>query len=62
MALFDFFKKKPSEEEKGRLDEGLEKTRSSFLNKLSKAVVGKSKVNDDFLDELEEILIVSVES
>lgn len=59
MALFDFFKKKPSEEEKGRLDEGLEKTRSSFLNKLSKAVVGKSKVNDDFLDELEEILISS---
>lgn len=59
MALFDFFKKKPSEEQKDRLEEGLEKTRSSFLTKLSKAVVGKSKVDEDFLDELEEILISS---
>lgn len=59
MALFDFFKKKPSEEQKDRLEEGLEKMRSSFLTKLSKAVVGKSKVDEDFLDELEEILISS---
>ena len=59
MALFDFFKKKPSEEQKDRLEEGLEKTRSSFLTKLSKAVVGKSKVDEYFLDELEEILISS---
>jgi fused signal recognition particle receptor len=59
MALFDFFKKKPSEEQKDRLEEGLEKTRSSFLTKLSKAVVGKSKVDENFLDELEEVLISS---
>ena len=59
MALFDFFKKKPSEEQKDRLEEGLEKMRSSFLTKLSKAVVGKSKVDEYFLDELEEILISS---
>jgi fused signal recognition particle receptor len=59
MGLFDIFKKKPSEEQKERLDESLEKTRGSFINKLSKAVVGKSKVDDDFLDDLEEILISS---
>jgi fused signal recognition particle receptor len=59
MGLFDIFKKQPKEEEKERLDKGLEKTRGSFFNKLSKAVVGKSKVDDDFLDELEEILISS---
>jgi fused signal recognition particle receptor len=59
MGLFDIFKKQPKEEEKQRLDKGLEKTRGSFFNKLSKAVVGKSKVDDDFLDELEEILISS---
>lgn len=59
MGLFDIFKKQPKPEEKERLDKGLEKTRGSFFNKLSKAVVGKSKVDDDFLDELEEILISS---
>jgi fused signal recognition particle receptor len=59
MALFDFFKKKPSVDQQDRLEEGLEKTRSSFLNKLSKAIVGKSTIDDDFLDELEEILISS---
>lgn len=59
MGLFDIFKKSPSEEEKKRLDSGLQKTRSSFLEKLSKAVVGKSRLDDDFLDELEEILITS---
>ncbi len=59
MGLFDFFKKKPSEEQKERLDESLEKTRGSFISKISKAVVGKSKIDDDFLDDLEEILISS---
>jgi fused signal recognition particle receptor len=59
MGLFDIFKKAPSQSEKEQLEEGLEKTRTSFLGKLSKAVIGKSKVDDDFLDELEEILITS---
>ena len=59
MGLLDFFKKKPTEEQKEKLDEGLQKTRSSFITKISKAVVGKSTVNDEFLDELEELLISS---
>jgi len=59
MGLLDFFKKKPTVEQKEKLDEGLEKTRSSFISKISKVVVGKSKVDEDFLDKLEEILISS---
>lgn len=59
MGLFDIFKKSPNEEEKEKLNKGLEKTRGSFFSKISKAVVGKSKVDDDFLDDLEEILISS---
>ena len=59
MGLFDIFKKKPSEEQQEKLDKGLEKTRGTFISKLSKAVVGKSRVDEDFLDELEEILISS---
>ena len=47
MGLFDFFKKAPSEEQKEKLDSGLEKTRSSFVNKISKAVVGKSRIDFD---------------
>lgn len=59
MGLLDFFKKKPTEEQKEKLDEGLQKTRSSFITKISKVVVGKSTVDDAFLDELEELLISS---
>ena len=59
MGLLDFFKKKPTEEQKEKLDQGLEHTRSSLFGKLSKAVAGKSRVDDDFLDELEEVLISS---
>ena len=59
MGLLDFFKKKPTEEQKEKLDAGLQKTRSSFITKISKVVVGKSMVNDEFLDELEELLISS---
>ncbi|MBX2984828.1 MAG: signal recognition particle-docking protein FtsY [Bacteroidia bacterium] len=60
MAFFDFLKKKPSEqEEKDALNHGLEKTRTSFLGKLGRIVAGKSEVDDDFLDELEEVLITS---
>jgi len=59
MGILDFFKKKPTEQQKEKLDEGLEKTRSSFITKISKVVVGKSKIDEDFLDELEEVLISS---
>ena len=54
-----FFKKIFSKEKKETLDKGLEKTSATFLNKLSKAVAGKSKVDDDVLDNLEEVLVSS---
>ena len=54
-----FFKKIFSKEKKETLDNGLEKTTSSFFDKLSKAVAGKSKVDDDVLDNLEEVLVSS---
>lgn len=53
------FKNIFSKEKKESLDKGLEKTKTTFFSKLSKAVVGKSKVDDDVLDNLEEILISS---
>jgi len=54
-----FFKKIFSKEKKETLDKGLEKTKVSFLDKLSKAVAGKSKVDADVLDNLEEVLVSS---
>src|SRR5699024_10292567 len=48
-----------SSEKKETLDKGLEKSKSTFLSKLTKAVAGKSKVDDDVLDNLEEILVTS---
>ncbi|QTY27958.1 signal recognition particle-docking protein FtsY [Flavobacterium sp. CS20] len=54
-----FFKKIFNKDKKEDLDEGLEKTKSSFFNKLSKAVAGKSKVDAEVLDDLEEVLISS---
>lgn len=54
-----FFKKIFSSDKKETLDKGLEKSKSSFLGKLSKAVAGKSKVDDEVLDNLEEILVSS---
>ena len=48
-----------SKQKKESLDKGLEKTKQSFFGKLSKAVVGKSKVDEEVLDELEEVLISS---
>ncbi|MFH4966063.1 signal recognition particle-docking protein FtsY [Gaetbulibacter sp. M235] len=54
-----FFKKIFSSEKKETLDKGLEKTKKTFFNKLSKAVAGKSKVDDEVLDNLEEILVSS---
>jgi len=53
------FKKIFSSKKKETLDKGLEKSNSSFFNKLSKAVAGKSKVDDAVLDNLEEVLVSS---
>jgi fused signal recognition particle receptor len=53
------FKKIFSKEKKETLDKGLEKSKTSFFSKLSKAVAGKSKVDDDVLDNLEEVLVSS---
>lgn len=55
MGIFDFF----SKQKKENLDKGLEKTKDSFLGKIARAVVGKSRVDDEVLDNLEEILITS---
>lgn len=54
-----FFKKIFSSEKKESLDKGLEKSKISFFSKLTKAVAGKSKVDDEVLDNLEEILVSS---
>ncbi len=54
-----FLKKIFSKEKKETLDKGLEKSKQSFFSKLSKAVAGKSKVDDDVLDNLEEVLVSS---
>lgn len=54
-----WFKKIFKKEEKDTLDKGLEKSRQGFFEKMTKAVIGKSKVDDEVLDNLEEILIAS---
>ncbi|MGN1255759.1 MAG: signal recognition particle-docking protein FtsY [Bacteroidaceae bacterium] len=55
MGFFDFF----SREKKEVLNQGLEKTKQSFFGKLSRAIMGKSRVDDEVLDNLEEILVTS---
>ena len=55
----NFFKKIFSSEKKETLDKGLEITKTTFFSKLTKAVAGKSKVDDEVLDNLEEVLISS---
>ena len=59
--IFSSDKKDPnlSEQAKQTLDKSLEKSKTSFFSKLTKAVAGKSKVDDDVLDNLEEILVSS---
>ncbi len=54
-----FFKKIFSKDKKETLDKGLEKSKTSFFGKLTKAVAGKSKVDDEVLDNLEEVLVSS---
>ena len=55
MGFFDFF----SKHKKETLDNGLAKTKESMFSKIARAVAGKSKVDDEVLDNLEEILITS---
>lgn len=55
MALFGLFSKKKKED----LDKGLEKTKQSVFSKLSRAIIGKTKVDDEVLDNLEEVLVTS---
>ncbi len=55
MGIFGLFNKKKKE----TLDKGLEKTKQSVFSKLARAVAGKSKVDDEVLDDLEEVLITS---
>jgi fused signal recognition particle receptor len=55
MGIFKFF----SREDKKQLDQGLTKTKESVFGRISRALIGKSRVDDDVLDELEEILITS---
>lgn len=55
MGIFSFF----SKDKKDTLDKGLTKTKEGFLSKLTRAVAGKSKIDDSILDELEEVFITS---
>lgn len=57
MGLFSFFKK--DKEKKEYLEKGLEKTRNNVFDRISKAILGKSKVDDEVLDNLEEVLVSS---
>ncbi|RYE26755.1 MAG: signal recognition particle-docking protein FtsY, partial [Sphingobacteriaceae bacterium] len=60
MGLFDFFKKKENTvTEQQDLEKGLEKTKDNFLSKITKAVAGKSTVDEEVLDDLEEVLVTS---
>jgi fused signal recognition particle receptor len=58
MGFFDFFKRN-TQENKENLDKGLDKTKQSFLSKIARAILGKSTVDDEVLDNLEEVLITS---
>src|ERR1700744_3737366 len=59
MGLFDklFKRNKEQQERKEALDEGLKKTKEGFLSKLTKAIAGKDKVDEEVLDELENALV-----
>ena len=63
MGFFSFFnrdkKKEINEEQKKELDEGLQKSKENFFKKLAKSIAGKSKVDDEVLDNLEEVLVTS---
>ena len=62
MGILDRFINRNDEEEQEKLDEGLEKTRSSFFGKIDRMVRGKDEVDAEVLDELEEILVTDRKS
>ena len=63
MGFFSLFnkdkKKEINEEQKKELNEGLQKSKENFFKKLAKTIIGKSKVDDEVLDNLEEVLVTS---
>ena len=63
MGFFSFFnkdkKQEINEEQKKELNEGLQKSKENFFKKLAKSIAGKSKVDDEVLDNLEEVLVTS---
>src|SRR6056297_2294038 len=59
MGILDRFTSSYDEDEQEKLDEGLDKTRSSFFGKIDRMVRGKDSVDAEVLDELEEVLVTS---
>ena len=59
MKFFDFFGRSKTQQEDDVLEQGLSKTKDSLLSKIARAVVGKSTVDDEVLDNLEEVLVTS---
>jgi fused signal recognition particle receptor len=59
MAVFNIFKGKSERPEDPKLEKSLEKTKESFFSRLSRALIGKSRIDSSFLDDLEEILLSS---
>ncbi len=55
MGIFSFF----SKEKKETLDKGLERTKQGVFSKIARAIAGKSKIDDEILDNLEEVFITS---
>ena len=59
MGIFSFFNKQNKSEDQANLNRGLEKTKKSIFSKITRAIIGKSSIDDEVLDNLEEILISS---
>lgn len=59
MGFFDIFKKKQAEQQRQELTAGLEKTKTGLFSKLARAVAGRSTIDSEVLDDLEEVLITS---
>ena len=59
MGIFSFFNKQNKSEDQANLNKGLEKTKKSIFSKITRAIIGKSTIDDEVLDNLEEILISS---
>lgn len=59
MGIFNIFSKERRQQQQATLDQGLQKTKTGFLDKLKRAVAGRSTIDDDFLDDLEEVFVTS---